>query len=789
MAQFDDIAKQQRSLQIEYDQKLTDIRDDIIRLMQSSIGNAEQRTAARLKEMSKLSVLQAEHTACLCQARIVRSLYRPVLRKRWREIPEANLTSNSWLFSMQSGIYPKWLEQGNGVLLITGKVIYQIILDVIRTDGEQPGSGKSTLMKYASEHPDTIQHLSRWAASSRLYLASFYFWNQGFDLQKTQIGLFQSLLYQILRSSPTLAKHITSDRLEHEEWELQHLKVAFRSLTNAALGVKYCFFIDGLDEYDGSQDEVVEMLGFLTQSSQIKICASTRFRTIIQNETKMLRHTVVISDHTKADMANHVRRTLSKEPKFRELQRAPENVPGCESIVSDIATYANGVWLWVALVTKDLVYAVKTGESVKKLQEITNEFPRSLEAYFKHMIDNIQPSYQADMAKYFLLAIHELQPLPLFAFSLLDKEQANPDYAIEAQLRPVKDRRDKNLKARVHNRCGDLMEVGNGPHPVFLSQPVDFMHRTVAEYLRDYHNDDLRSKLARTDPGFEPMVSLCRIQLFLLKSLGRLQLKNQKPLNQLMSITDELLYYAREVELRVEAGEVSPTIAILDELDRVNTHHARLSGIANHWTHLRDVPGDRGLDVYFEGGYCNFLALTVQARLTKYVRTKLARDPALMRKRGRPLLDYALRPLRKTPLGMQYHSEQDDPSFNLEMVQLLLEFDPDPATNLNRPLYSSGDRSVWTLFLVSCHEAVRYSRAASGRKGISESLRETWRKACEELLRAGAEPDNVLVRGTTDLWTYDMIQAVFNEKSEDLLAMMAERSRELKERGTSCVVM
>src|SRR4051812_43634309 len=107
-------------------------------------------------------------------------------------------------------------------------------------------------MKYASEHPDTIQSLKRWAAPSRLYRASFYFWNQGFDLQKTQIGLFQSLLYQVLRSAPMLEKHLKLDRLEHEAWELHHLQAAFQSISDATLDIKYCFFIDGLDEYDGS---------------------------------------------------------------------------------------------------------------------------------------------------------------------------------------------------------------------------------------------------------------------------------------------------------------------------------------------------------------------------------------------------------------------------------------------------------------------------------------------------------------------------------------------------------
>jgi hypothetical protein len=600
----------------------------------------------------------------------------------------------------------------------------------------------------------------------------------------------RGLIYKKRRlgcSSPYFIKYF--DLLEHEVWELHHLESAFRRIADATLDSKFCFFIDGLDEYSGSEDEVVEMLGYLTQSPHIKVCASTRPRTIIQKETKMLRHTIVISDYTRADMANHVHKMLLKEPTFQELNRNPNNVPGCQKIVRDISEYANGVWLWVALVTKDLVHAVKTGETVQTLQDITDSFPRSLEAYFKHMIDNIQPSYQADMAKYFLLAIHQLQPLPLFAFSLLDNERINPNYAIEAQLPPINDKRNKNLKARLRNRCGDLMEVANGPHPIFLSQPVDFMHRTVAEYLRDYHHDDLQSKLVRSNPDFHPMVSLCRIQLYLLKSLVELQSRKQNPVHQLISITDELLYYAREIELRVKDDQVSPTIAILDEVDRGNTHHARMCGLKNHWTHFPDMSIDPGVDVYFEGGSCNFLALTVQARLTKYVRAKLTQDPSQIRKRGRPLLDYALRPLRKTSVVIQYHSELDDPSVNVEMVRLLLEFDPDRGENINKTLYSLADRSIWTLFLVSCYENVLYSKAAPGRGAIAQSLREAWYKACEELVRAGAETENQMVSVTPNLRIHEIIRALFGARAEDLLKPTAGHTRTPKGNILGCLVM
>jgi hypothetical protein len=57
-------------------------------------------------------------------------------------------------------------------------------------------------MKYLSENQHTFTSLKSWAGTTQLYTASYYFWNQGNDMQKSRTGLMQSLLYQVLRSAP-----------------------------------------------------------------------------------------------------------------------------------------------------------------------------------------------------------------------------------------------------------------------------------------------------------------------------------------------------------------------------------------------------------------------------------------------------------------------------------------------------------------------------------------------------------------------------------------------------------
>ena len=652
-------------------------------------------------------------------------------------------------------------------------------------------------MKFACEHKRTLRSLQLWAAPinaapSKLYTANFFFWNQGFDLQRSQSGLFQSLLYQILKSNPSLTTRLPQNRLDHERWELQDLRVAFQNVSDGLKDAKFCFFIDGLDEYDGFDKQIVEMLGFLTKSPNIKICASSRPRSYLERKIHDLRHNIDISDYTEAGMAMHVRRHLLENSNFQQL-RGPSSAG--EKIVKDISKDAEGVWLWVYLVTRELERALDMYEEVERLQKILDVVPRKLNEYFQRMIDKIDEPYKEDMAMILLIAVHELQPLPLFAFSLLDDEIEDPDYALRAPCRPIHAERYQlsKLRAKLESRCGDLMVVKKELHPIFLAQPVKFAHKTMREYLLEHHHQTLW-QLVRVE--FNPVLSLCRMQLFLLKSVGKVHFNDKDAINRVISLTDNVLYYAHELERKVKAGDRSPASDILDELDKINSRRARRSGIKKHWTHVRGDPKGLGMDQYLECEDSNFLALCVQSRLLRYVETKLTEDPARLAKGGRPLLDYALRPLKITPVKMRSHSQQDDreSSVNIEMVKLLLAVDPQSAKTINKCFYAHADRTVWQLFLVSCSEYADYSRSQIGQTPPSDSLRQAWYDACETLIHAGAEPDDCIIPGTDGLRISTALERMFGSGSQAqaLLRLMGQKKNEeqqRKEGQLGCLVM
>lgn len=83
-------------------------------------------------------------------------------------------------------------------------------------------------MKYVATSDQTEEALKRWAGKWKPFITSFYFWNAGVWMQKSQLGLLQSMLYQILCADPSLVSRICPDHRGSEPWSIMELKEAFR---------------------------------------------------------------------------------------------------------------------------------------------------------------------------------------------------------------------------------------------------------------------------------------------------------------------------------------------------------------------------------------------------------------------------------------------------------------------------------------------------------------------------------------------------------------------------------
>jgi hypothetical protein len=125
---------------------------------------------------------------------ILKSLSFETRPFRHRSISKAHEETFRWVFQKPSGNATKetklitWLEKGTGFFWVS----------------EKPGSGKSTLMKFIVNKAATAQALKTWFSLKLAIIASHFFWSTGTEMQKSQQGLLQSLLYEIFPQCPDL---------------------------------------------------------------------------------------------------------------------------------------------------------------------------------------------------------------------------------------------------------------------------------------------------------------------------------------------------------------------------------------------------------------------------------------------------------------------------------------------------------------------------------------------------------------------------------------------------------
>ena len=102
---------------------LAKIQRDILRLVERDgrLGiEAAAMQRASLKE--SLDLFEQERRARRLQFKVIESLYFPEIRRRWRQISDADHLTNTWLFDRTRTDFLDWLESGSGIYWISGIV-------------------------------------------------------------------------------------------------------------------------------------------------------------------------------------------------------------------------------------------------------------------------------------------------------------------------------------------------------------------------------------------------------------------------------------------------------------------------------------------------------------------------------------------------------------------------------------------------------------------------------------------------------------------------------------------
>lgn len=225
-------------------------------------------------------------------------------------------------------------------------------------------------MRYLSSHKHTKTSLGRWADSSQLIVAGFYFWTSGSEEQRSQTGLLRSLLYQLLSTNRSLIMAIfpeqwkklasmsTKERIAMSfAWTVSELIDGFRLFLDHGLkDTKICLFVDGLDEFDGDHETIIHLFRDVAEGqhgSQIKLCLSSRPWAVFEQAFEYTVPNLKLQASTSQDMFRYTIDRLSENDNLRTAMVQEPTL--AREFVQMTVERAGGVFLWVRLAVRDTI--------------------------------------------------------------------------------------------------------------------------------------------------------------------------------------------------------------------------------------------------------------------------------------------------------------------------------------------------------------------------------------------------------------------------------------------------
>lgn len=541
-------------------------------------------------------------------------------------------------------------------------------------------------MKFLSGHPQSRNALARWAGTKHVIVASHFFWNSGTEMQRSQLGLFHTLLFHILRSDPDVLDRLFPGGRPNEPWDVEELLSTFNRLSEiSSLTTKFCFFIDGLDEYDGEEDKIIHAVTRLAASPNVKICTSSRPWPSFYAEWKSSIYSFAVQDFTRNDMMKYVTDTFSQQPRFASLCMSDARY---KRLVRAITERAQGIWLWVHLVVRDMLRDIRDNEPYERLKARLEGYPRELNKFFERIMLHIDPAYRTETAQIFLLALKAAIPMSILVLPLLEKENGYQSSARQ-DLKSVTQTQLTTMyhlwHPRLQNRCGDLMKLTkDDSNATWQTYQVNFLHRTVRDFLHDHYVATLR-QMAPTN--FCERVVLCKLLLLGIAPMQRYnnswQVENRHD-SQTKEWISEFLLHLRELDRNSD-----PKVAgFLEDLDAAKGPSKLTHWISNMYNLHRDA---------------DILSITTAASISQFTASAVMADPSLLHQTHNPLLLYALNPTL-VPIGhplVPNNVLKSHLIIHVELVEAFLSLGADP----NKGLQVEGSatlKSPWAVFLRSC---------------------------------------------------------------------------------------
>ena len=491
-------------------------------------------------------------------------------------------------------------------------------------------------------------------------------------MQKSYTGLMRTLLHQLLAldrsliatAGPWRWRALGLGAHDLDEWTDVELKLSFDEVIRKTSDTsRIAIFVDGLDEFDGPEDQLESLTEFLlwgSKFSHVKVCVSSRPWNLFQDVftgCPSLRLEML----TQSDIKIYVQDTLESNSLFQ--RQAMVHKASCTDLITEVARKASGVFLWVVLVVRELLKGFRHGQDMRVIRKHVDSIPSDLDAFFLSMIQSIDYSDRAAASRMLQVVVNAPSPLTLMDLSFCDEERE--DFALDNvfQHRPTildVSNRNELMARRLNTLCMGLLELrdrnsfklaqeqGRLASFAAYKYEVDYLHRTVHDFLLTRESSQVL--YSYTLGPFDTSRYFCNafaVQILLLgaitddEDLPSFVLGPSDKDHLSLQYIDLLMLSLRQFEANAQASSLlfieRVEVAIADEM-------RKLKGILNPFWDTRASQAISNWDEW----QCTFLTLAVQYGLISYVDHVLSNRPCPWkpreRRHPRPLLHVALWP-------------------------------------------------------------------------------------------------------------------------------------------------
>lgn len=319
-------------------------------------------------------------------------------------------------------------------------------------------------------------HVRSWKLRQDEAAVAFFFNARGVDLERTTIGLYRSLLFQILTAFPglPLPSHVWELQKGKKDgkvpWALPVLQDLFQDVIQSLGQRRLICFIDALDECD--EDQIWTMIDLFQELGNTAATKSTRFYICLSS-----RH------YPRVEIQPCLRPTLEHQrghtediEKYIHSKLGAMQGKAVEEVTALILNKAAGVFMWVVLVVEILRKEFRKGNTLL-IKRRVHELPSKLSELFRDMLSRDQQSLDHLLLcfQWILFSKRPLTSEEFFYALHSGLHQEEPETLMEWDPKLVT---EHHMDLFISSSSKGLAELTKSEEP-----RVQFIHESVRDFL------------------------------------------------------------------------------------------------------------------------------------------------------------------------------------------------------------------------------------------------------------------------------------------------------------------